>query len=164
MLKEIEGFKLSAQGKKLFYEVSKIDKDLDTEELVCTKTDGKTKYDFNLFMTLLKFTEKVYTGELTSQEAKDDQAQLEILIMRLDKEYNPKIKRKMDEKKEVLKSAEKLFYVRENIISGFEKGVFLYKNKKEESEEESKQTEEKPNKMQKPSWVNISDDNYNSLI
>ena len=95
MLKEIEGFKLSAQGKKLFYEVSKIDKDLDTEELVCTKTDGKTKYDFNLFMTLLKFTEKVYTDELTSQEAKDDQAQLEILIMRLDKEYNPKIKRKI---------------------------------------------------------------------
>ena len=56
----------------------------------------------------------------------------------------------------------------ENIISAFEKGVFRYKNKKEESEEESKeeseQTEEKPNKMQRPSWVNISDDNYNSLI
>ena len=30
MLKEIEGFILSAEGKKLFYEVSKIDKDLDT--------------------------------------------------------------------------------------------------------------------------------------
>ena len=26
------------------------------------------------------------------------------------------------------------------------------------------QTEEKPNKMQKPSWVNISDDNYKSLM
>ena len=28
----------------------------------------------------------------------------------------------------------------------------------------SEQTEEKPNMMQKPSWVNIPDNNYNSLI
>ena len=49
-------------------------------------------------MSLLKFAEKIYTGELTSQEAKDDQAQSEI-INRLDREYNPKIKRKKAEKR-----------------------------------------------------------------
>ena len=48
-------------------------------------------------MSLLKFAEKNYTGDLTSQEAKDDQAQSE--INRLDREYNPKIKRKMAEKR-----------------------------------------------------------------
>ena len=32
------------------------------------------------------------------------------------------------------------------------------------SEKKSEQTEEKPNKMQKPSQVNISENNYNSLI
>ena len=32
------------------------------------------------------------------------------------------------------------------------------------SEKKSEQTEEKPNKMQKPSRVNISENNYNSLI
>ena len=42
MLKEIEGFKLSVEGKKLLYEITKVDKDLDTAELVFTKTDGKT--------------------------------------------------------------------------------------------------------------------------
>ena len=42
MLKEIEGFKLSVKGKKLLYEITKVDKDLDTAELVFTKTDGKT--------------------------------------------------------------------------------------------------------------------------
>ena len=41
-LKEIEGFKFSVEGKKILYEVTKVDKDLDTAELVCTKTDGKT--------------------------------------------------------------------------------------------------------------------------
>ena len=49
-------------------------------------------------MSPLKFAEKNYTGDLTSQEAKDDQAQSEI-INRLDREYNPKIKRKMAEKR-----------------------------------------------------------------
>ena len=84
---------------KILYEVTKVDKDLVTAELVCTKSDRKTKYDFNLFTSLLKYAEKIYTGELTSQETKDDQVQLEILINRLDKEYNQKIKRKMDEKR-----------------------------------------------------------------
>ena len=41
-LKEIEGFKFSVEGKKILHEVTKVDKDLDTAELVCTKTDGKT--------------------------------------------------------------------------------------------------------------------------
>ena len=87
------------------YEVTKIDKDLVTAELAWktswnnSRTDGKTKYDFNLFTSPLKFAEKIYTGELTSQETKDDQAQLEILTNRLDKEYNQKIKRKMDKKR-----------------------------------------------------------------
>ena len=112
-------------------EVTKIDKDLVTAELAWktswnnSRTDGKTKYDFNLFTSPLKFAEKIYTGELTSQETKDDQAQLEILTNRLDKEYNQKIKRKIGKKKEVLKSAEKLFYVRERILLVLLKKVFF---------------------------------------
>ena len=31
-------------------------------------------------------------------------------------------------------------------------------------QEEPEQTEEEPNKIVKPSWINISDDNYNSLM
>ena len=43
---------------------------------------------------------------------------------------------------------------------------YLAKKKKSEQteEKESEQTKEKPYNMQKPSWVNIFDENYNSLI
>ena len=108
MLKESEGFKLSAEGKKISYEETKTDKGLDTAELVCTKTYGKTKYGFNIFTSPLKFAEKISTVEFTSQEAKDDQAQLEILINKLDKEDNPKIKRKIDIKERGFKICRKI--------------------------------------------------------
>ena len=57
-----------------------IDEWLDTAQLICTKTDGKTKYDFNNFTFLLKFTSKIYRRDLTLQEAKDDQQELKIFI------------------------------------------------------------------------------------
>ena len=57
-----------------------IDEWLDTAQLICTKTDGKTKYDFNNFTFLLKFTSKIYRRDLTVQEAKDDQQELKIFI------------------------------------------------------------------------------------
>ena len=57
-----------------------IDEWLDTAQPICTKTDGKTKYDFNNFTFLLKFTSKIYRCDLTLQEAKDDQQELKIFI------------------------------------------------------------------------------------
>ena len=57
-----------------------IDEWLDTAQLICTKTDGKTKYDFNNFRFSLKFTSKIYRRHLTLQEAKDDQQELKIFI------------------------------------------------------------------------------------
>ena len=78
----------------------KIDTELDTAELVCTKTDGKTKYDFNLFAFPLKFAGKNHNYEITLNEAIDDQQKLEKLIMRLEK-YKP---RKTQKKKKKIKS------------------------------------------------------------
>ena len=40
--------------------IKKIDTERDTAELVCTKSDGKTKYDFNLFASPLKFASKIH--------------------------------------------------------------------------------------------------------
>ena len=37
-------------------EFKKIDKTLENADLVCTKTDNKTKYDFNRFSFPLKFS------------------------------------------------------------------------------------------------------------
>ena len=42
------------------FQIKKIDTELDTAELACTKTDGKAKYDFNLFASPLKFVRKIH--------------------------------------------------------------------------------------------------------
>ena len=63
--------------------IKKIDDSFDNAELFCTKTDGKTKYDFKNFTFLLKFTCKIYRRNLTLQKAEDDQQELQILINKL---------------------------------------------------------------------------------
>ena len=92
-------------------------------------------------MLPLKFVEKIYNHEITLDEAKDDQDKLEKLINRLEN-YKAKKPLKIEEKKNVLKSATELFHVRED-IDFFEKGIFPFKGNvfktKEESKEESKE-------------------------
>ena len=44
----------------------------------------------------------------------------------LNKNYNPKNKIKAEEKRGTLKSAEKLFFIREEIIRAFKRGIFPY--------------------------------------
>ena len=83
---------------------------LDSAQLICTKTDGKAKYDFNKFTFPLKFTSKIYRRDLMLQKAKDDQQELEILINKLNNNYNRKNKTKIKEKGDALKPAKKLFF------------------------------------------------------
>ena len=107
-------------------EIKRIDDWLDTAQLICTNTDGKTKYEFNNFTFSSKFTSKMYSHDLMLQEAEDDQQELEILINKLNNNYNPKNQTKIKEKDDALKSARKLFSIREEIIRAFKKGVFPY--------------------------------------
>ena len=103
-----------------------IDNWLETAQLICTKTDGKTKYEFNKFMLPLKFATKIYRHDLMLQEARDDQQKLKILINKLNNNYNPTNQTKIKEKDDTLKSAKKLFFIREEIINAFKKGIFPY--------------------------------------
>ena len=133
----------NTDANKILLDIKKIDETLDNAELVCTKTDG-TKYDFNRFLSSLKFIEKIHNYEITLHEAKNDQTELGILINKLNNNYNPKIPKKVKEKNNVLKSARKLLDVRKDIISFFKKGIFSYrgnvfKTKQEKSEEESEE-------------------------
>ena len=75
-----------------------IDEALDDAELVCTKTD-RTKYYFNRFLFPLKFIEKIHNYEITLDQARNDQTKLGILINKLNNNYNPKIQKKVKEKK-----------------------------------------------------------------
>ena len=72
----------------------------------------------------LKFATKIYRHDLTLQEAKDNQQDLEILINKLNNNYNPKNQTKIKGKDDT--SAKKLFFMREEIISAFKKGIFPY--------------------------------------
>ena len=126
------------EADKILLDVKKIDTILYTAELFCTKTDGR-KYDFNIFVLLLKFVEKTLNYEITLDEAIRDQNELEKLIFRLEN-YNEKNK-KIEEKNKALKSAVKLFRVREDIIGFYRKGIFpflgnVFKTKEEEKSEE----------------------------
>ena len=76
-----------------------IDDWLDTAQLACAKTDGRTKYDFSNFMFPSKFTLKIFRYELALQKAKYDQVNLEILINKLNNSYNPNNPEKIEEKK-----------------------------------------------------------------
>ena len=77
------------EARDLVSKIKKIDAELDTAELVCTKTGGKTKHDFNLFASPLKFARKIHNYEITLNEAMDDQEKLENLIIRLEN-YKPR--------------------------------------------------------------------------
>ena len=98
--------------------IKQLDDWLDTAQLICTKTDGKTKYNFRNFTFPSKFASKISNEDFTLQEAKDDQQELKILINKLNKNYNPKNEIKIEEKDDTfIKVCKKLFYIREEIVN-----------------------------------------------
>ena len=99
---------------------------LETAQLICTKTDGKAKYNSNKFTFPLKFTSKIYRRDLTLQKAEDNHQELKILINKLNNDYNPKYKTKIKEKSDTLESAKTIYSIKEDIINAFKKSIFLH--------------------------------------
>ena len=129
-LKAISFFStISEETKKLMERIKPIDDWFATAQLICKKTDGKTEYNFNKFTLTLKFASKNNRRDLTLQKEGDDQQDLQILINNVDNNYNPrsesKIKWKVKEKEDALKSAKKLIVIREGIINAFKISIFL---------------------------------------
>ena len=75
--------------KRLIVNIKQINDWLDTAQLICTKTNRKTKYDFSNFTFPSKFASKIYNKNLMLQEAKDEQIKVEILINKLNNDYDP---------------------------------------------------------------------------
>ena len=98
----------------------------DNEGLICTKTDGITKYKFNNFMLRIKFALKIHNRNITLQEAEDDQLKLKLLINNLINGYNSRNKIKIKEQDNTLKSTKKLLVMRKEIINAFKKGILPY--------------------------------------
>ena len=99
---------LSDEAKKLMVNIKQLDDWLDTAQLVCTKTDEKTKYNFNKFTFPSKFTLRTYRHDFMLQEAEGNQQELKLLINRLNNNYNPTSDMKKQEKEDTLESPKKL--------------------------------------------------------
>ena len=67
---------ISEEAKELMNKIKVIDDWLETAQLIYTKTDGKTKYDFSKFIFPLEFASKIYNYDLTLQKAQDNQQEL----------------------------------------------------------------------------------------
>ena len=126
-------------------DIKQIDDWLDTAQLICTKTDGKTKYNFSNSRFPSKFASKIYNKNLRQHKAEDNQQQLKILINKLNNNYNPQNPEQIKEKGDTLKSAKKLLFIREDIIRTFKRGIFPHIDGfkvGKESDEESDENEE----------------------
>ena len=93
---------LSDKAKTLMVNIKELDDWLDKTQLICAMTDGKTKYNFSNFTFPLKFASKIYNKDFTLQEVEDDQQKLNILINKLNNDYNPVNRMKIKEKKMIL--------------------------------------------------------------
>ena len=82
--------------------IKELDDWLDKTHLICAMTDGKAKYNFSNFTFPLKFASKIYNKDFTLQEVEDDQQKLNILINKLNNDYNPVNRMKIKEKKMIL--------------------------------------------------------------
>ena len=96
---------ISEKANKLMGNIKVIDDWLENAQLICRKTDEKTKYNFTKFMFPLRFASKIYRRNYTLQKVEDDQQKLKILINKLNNYYNPRNQTKIKEKDVTLKSA-----------------------------------------------------------
>ena len=112
--------KLSGEAKKLMVSIKQLDHWLAKAQLIFTKTDRETIYNFNNFTSPLKFAYKIYNKDFTLKEAENDQQELEILINKLNNKHNPVNKIK-------LKVCKKLLTIRKYIIRAFKRGIFVHR-------------------------------------
>ena len=73
-----------------------MEKDVDREKLV--QDTGKYTYDFRTFNTIRTFGEDIYDGEITLEEADEDQTDLADKINEFTKEERPKLRQKTRKK------------------------------------------------------------------
>ena len=92
----------------------------------------------------------MYQHDLMLQKAEDGQQELEILTNKLNNDYNPRNEIKIKEKDDALKSAKKLFLIREKAINAFKKGLFPYIDGFQVEKETDKKTGEQPDTTDMP--------------
>ena len=127
------------------------------KSFVCTHSNG-TQYDFNQYIDLNQFGNDIYSGELSINDAKNEQDNIAVLINKL-KNYIPTNPKKVKSTQEVLDNAQKLYNIRNDIINVFESNIFTTKqrDKKDKSEQQSDIPELESEKSEQQSKKETSD-------
>ena len=117
---------LNDEAKKELDKIPEIEKDVDREKLVY-KTNIPT-YDFQTFQTIRTFARDIYNGEISLEEANEDQEKLLDEIVYFNKKTKPKSERKKQEK-DVIKNLRNFYNGRKKVINAFDSKIFPIKTK-----------------------------------
>ena len=112
---------LNDEAKKELDKISEIEKDVDREKLVY-KTNINT-YDFQNFQTIRTFARYIYNGDISLEEANEDQEKLLDEIVYFNK------KTKKQEKEDNIKNLRNFYNGRKKVINAFNSKIFPIKTK-----------------------------------
>ena len=114
MIQKIPENILNDEAKKQLDKISEIEKNVNREKLVY-KTNIHT-YDFQNFQTIRTFARDIYNGEISLEEANEDQGKLLNEIIYFNKKTKPKNEIKKQEKENVIKSLRNFYNSRKKVI------------------------------------------------
>ena len=87
----------SDEAREKINKILRIEQNVDREKIVYDA--GKYRYDFRIFNTIRTFSENLYDGKITLEEADKDQSDLSDEIYKFIKETRPKNSGKKQDKK-----------------------------------------------------------------
>ena len=118
---------LNDEAKRELDKISEREKNVDREKLVY-KTNLRT-CDFQNFQTIRAFARDIYNGEISLEDANEDQEKLLDEIIYFHKKTKPKNGRKKQEKEDVIKNLRNFYNGRKKVINAFDSKIFPIKTK-----------------------------------
>ena len=118
---------MNDEAKRELDKISEREKNVDREKLVY-KTNLRT-YDFQNFQTIRAFARDIYNGEISLEDANEDQEKLLDEIIYFHKKTKPKNGRKKQEKEDVIKNLRNFYNGRKKVINAFDSKIFPIKTK-----------------------------------
>ena len=115
------------EAEKEIDKIKEIENSIDREKLIYKS--NKYIHDFRNFQTIRTFGEDIYEGEITFEEAADDQSDLLNSIRDFKNKKWPQNNTKNQEKEIILENLYNFFEGREKVLNGFKSKIFLTKSK-----------------------------------
>ena len=110
----LKGVFSNDEAKEEFNKIKEIEKNVDKEKLFYKS--NKKKYNFKHFQTIRTFGEDIYNGEITLEEADNNQSNLLNEIKNFKYKTEPKSDKKRQEKENVEKNLYNFYEGREMVL------------------------------------------------